>query len=251
MNHRQRATFWWNFTLIELLVVIAVIAILAGMLLPALQKARERAKQILCTNQLKQLGTCMTLYEDTFGMYPFRADNAEENSNINNYMQDLWKANIMTDPKIIFCPSAYSSSSGEEKEKTKPQRASVLISNDNAYNWTLGGYGANHYLMSRSVPVTDPFSNRMKSAYVRNPSGKVLMADSQHITTKSIVPTILIYHYWADKAGHINSRHTGSANILWVDGHADSMKAAENKLQRPFVATPGPSTRNPYFWPSK
>ena len=251
MNHRKRTTFWRSFTLIELLVVIAIIAILAGMLLPALQKAREKAKQVLCTNQLKQLGTCMTLYEDTFGMYPIRADNADENSSYNNYLQDLWKAKALTDPKILFCPSAYSSSSGSEQKHTDPKRASMLISNTNAWYWTMCGYGANHYLMSRSVAVTDPFSNRMKSAYVRNPSGKVLMADSQKITSTSIIPSILIYHYWADKEGHINSRHTGAANILWVDGHADSMMAAENKLQRPFVSTPGPSTRNPYFWPSK
>ncbi|MFA5203112.1 MAG: prepilin-type N-terminal cleavage/methylation domain-containing protein [Lentisphaeria bacterium] len=190
-----------GFTLIELLVVIAIIAILASMVLPALQGAKDKAKAIKCVSNLRQVGVAFSLYSGDYNDWILVND--QYGSGI--WVRALFNHGYIAQRDILVCPGF------------TPCTFARPIDEYSYWNT----YGIKLAIYYSGAPAGDGYqhvflrASRLNDAFLGDTVGT-----NRHQQIAYFVTT-----YFPE--GGVHARHSERANMLFPDGHVASLSGAE------------------------
>ena len=207
-----------RFTLVELLVVIAILAILTGLILPALSSSRDRARLALCLGNIREVTLMHLFYVDASGGYFCSAWDASF---------DSWDSSANHRGPGILSRVVPDSSAASGRIFECPAAKTSLFLNP---TWTAryAGYGMN-YQLSFSGPSAQPPNFRpCRIVQVKNPSKLILLSDAACFLAGSDgrpSPTAFLYNPTSGLGGYSDFRHSGRSVVSFVDGHATAWTA--------------------------
>lgn len=212
---RSQAPRRTGFTLIELLVVIAIIAILAAILFPVFAQAREQARRITCTSNVKNFGLAFLMYnqdyDETF-VTQFNADSLNDRGEFQYLLQPYIK-----NRQIVYCPSR--NLYGCDTSVDPSGRCIGYAPNFGIYSY-MNGNGLFHQRENAPNPPGDSMWRGRAMADFVHPAETIMIGD----TNDSNMYTLAFYFQTADGTNPGALRHGTNYQFCYVDGHAKSIK---------------------------